>query len=465
MQRVETTILSHLLYSEDYLRKVYPFLKAEYFADPVDNKLFTTAAKFIDKYNQNPTKEAIQIALQNDRFVTEEIYESCMEELSEIEPSITTLDWVVDESEAFCKRQSVFNAVSKAISIIDGKDKEFTQEAIPTILQEALSVAFNTDVGHDYWADAGARFDAYSQVDERIPFRLSMLNKVTDGGVTKKSLTCILAPTGGGKSVFLCDWAAFLIESGYNVLYCTAEMAESRIAERVDANILDVSVSKLKHMERPVFVDRLEKMNAKAHGKLIIKEFPTSTCHVGHIRNVLDELEVKKKFKPDIILVDYLNIFVSQRYKSGGNHNSYTIVKSIAEEFRGMAVEYDVPVVTATQVNRGGMKNSDIDMEDTAESSGLIHVLDFFFALIPTEELDAVGQMMIKQLKNRWGDVNNYKRFVIGKLFDKMRLFDVDNPTAGMMQEAKTKATQEEQNPFKGVSSKFGGRDFGGISF
>ena len=469
MQRIEQTILSNLLYSEEYLRKCYPFLKSEYFTDQTDNRLFKVISKFIDGYNTTPTKEALEITLQNERDIREDQYESCVELLNDLEPSDTEFDWLIDESEAFCKRQAVFNAVTRAITIIDGKDKEFLPEAIPSILQEALAVAFNTDVGHDYFENSGDRFDYYNETEERLPFSLSMFNKITQGGPTKKSLTIFLAPTGGGKTVMLCNEAAFHVSIGKNVLYFTAEMADVRISERVDANILDVPVSELKHMKKNVFVDRLDVINKKTHGKLIVKEFPTASAHVGHLKSVLNDLKTKKNFVPDVIYVDYLAIFLSQRYKSGTNANSYTILKAVAEELRGLASEYNVPVITAQQVNRAGMSSSDIDMTDVSDSSGILFTADLILAITPTEELDEMGQTMIKQLKNRWGDISKFTRFVIGKDFSRMKFFDVDNPVAGMMQVAKEKEVAESKDQFNGFkpvkAAKIDGKNFDGIRY
>lgn len=467
MQRIEQTILSSLMFNEDYLRKCYPFLKAEYFSDPTDNKLFQTIAKYIENYNTNPSKEAIEITLQNDRSIKEELYDDCVTQLKDLEPSESGLDWIVDESEAFCKRQAVYNAVTKSINIIEGNDKEFLPDSIPTILQEALSVAFNTDIGHDYYEDAAKRFDFYNQEEERIPWKLDMLNKITQGGPTKKSLSCFIAPTGGGKTVMLCDSAAFHVSIGKNVLYFSAEMADMRISERIDANILDVQVTELKHMKKSIFVDRLDALNKKSRGRLIVKEFPTASAHVGHLKAVLNELRIKKNFIPDVIYVDYLNIFLSQRYKASSGANSYTIIKAVAEELRGMAVEYDVPVITATQVNRSGLTSTDIDMTDTSESTGLLFTVDFLLAMIPTEELDQMDQIMLKQLKNRWGDINIYKRFTVGKNFSKMTFYDIDNPVANMHKEAREKETSTKNDQFKNFTpskpGKFSGKDFSGI--
>jgi replicative DNA helicase len=472
MERIEKTILQSLIYNEEYMRKVFPFLKAEYFTDQIDGQMYKMIAKFIDTYNTVPSKEAIEISLQNDKSVGEDTYEACITELGEYSATETVNEFLFDETEKFCKDKAVFNAITRSIKIMDGKDKEIGQDGIPQLLQDALAVAFNSNVGHDYFADAEKRFEFYNKEEERIPFHLDLLNKVTKGGPPKKTLTCILAPTGAGKSLFMTDWASFLVSIGYNVLYITAEMAEERIAERNDANLLDVPLDSLKKMDRDQFLGRMNKIQSKTQGRLFIKEYPTSSAHVGHFKSLLNELKIKQKFVPDIIFVDYINICLSQRYKAGGNANSYTIVKATAEELRGMAVEYNVPVVTATQVNRDGMDSSDIDMTNTSESMGLPMSLDIFFALIPTEELEAMNQIMIKQLKNRFGDINYFKRFVVGIDRSRMRLYDVEAKaqegiTKDSNQQAKDKSAYESEDFKQALTAAKPkpGFDFGSIKF
>lgn len=432
------------------MRKVFPFLKGEYFTDPVDNQLFTTISGFIDKYSKCPSKEAISINLQGDKGVKETIFDGCMEDLAALEPTESDIEWLTDTTEKFCKDKALLNAISQSIQIIDGSDKKFVPEAIPTLLQEALAVAFNSNIGHDYFEDMDARYEYYNDETERIPFALNMLNKITKGGIPKKTLSCFLAPTGAGKTAFMTDWASYLVTLGYKVLYITAEMAEERIAERNDANLLDVPLDELKKLSKATFKSRLTKIHEKARGQLKIKEYPTSSAHAGHIDQLLSELKIKKGFVPDIIFVDYLNIMISMRFKAGGSANSYTIVKSIAEELRGLAVKHDVPIVTATQVNRAGFDNSDIDMTETSESIGLPATLDFYAALIPTEELEALGQIMFKQLKNRFGDINKPRRFVAGIDRSKMKLYDVDNKS----QETFEKKDEESQEDKAGYKSK-----------
>lgn len=448
--RIEKTILQNLIYNENYTRKVFPFLKPEYFTDPVDNQLFITIGSFIDKYNKCPSKEAIEIELQGDKRVGETVYAGCVEDLATLEESLSDADWLRDTTEKFCKDKALLIAISQAIQIIDGVDKKFVPEAIPTLLQEALAVAFNTNIGHDYFEQMEERFDFYNSTEERIPFALSMLNKVTKGGVPKKTLSCFLAPTGAGKTAFMTDWASYLISLGYNVLYVTAEMAEERIAERNDANLLDIPIDQLKTMAKPTFISRLKKLFEKNRGRLIIKEYPTSSAHAGHIDMLLNELKIKKNFIPDIIFVDYLNIMVSQRFKAGAGANSYTIVKSIAEELRGLAVRHNLPVITATQVNRAGFDNSDIDMTETSESIGLPATLDFYAALIPTEELEKLGQLMVKLLKNRFGSITHPRRFAVGIDRSRMKLYDLDETAQNRFD----KDDQEKQEDKQGYQSK-----------
>jgi replicative DNA helicase len=470
MERIEKTILQSLIYNEAYMRKVFPFLKSEYFTDQIDAKMFSTIAKFIATYNSCPSKEAIEISLQNDSTVGEDTYEQCINELREYSASESVDQFLIDETEKFCKDKAVFNAITRAIKVMDGKDKEVSKDGLPQLLQDALAVGFNTNVGHDYFEDAESRFEFYNKEEERIPFHLELLNKVTKGGPPKKTLTCVLAPTGAGKSLFMTDWASYLVSIGYNVLYITAEMAEERIAERNDANLLDVPLDQLKKMDKDAFLGRMGKIRAKTQGRMFIKEYPTSSAHVGHFKALLNELKIKQRFVPDIIFVDYINICLSQRYRAGGNANSYTIIKATAEELRGMAVEYNVPVVTATQVNRDGMDNSDIDMTNTSESMGLPMSLDIFFALIPSEELEKMNQIMIKQLKNRFGDINYYKRFVVGIDRSKMRLYDVETSAQDNIVDAtkeKERSAYESEN-FKAamVAAKpKTGFDFGSIKF
>ena len=424
--RLEKQILSNLILCEDYIRKTIAFLKEDYFLDAEFRLVFGTIQQHFQKYNQTPSKNALLISLQENRQVTEELYgksEELINSLNEIEPD---QDWLVDQTEKFCKDNAVYNAIMQSIQIIDGQDKLHTVDSLPSILSDALGVGFDNHVGHDYVADAELRYDFYHREEEKLPFDLDYFNKITEGGLSNKTLNVALAGTGVGKSLFMCHCAASCIAQGKNVLYITLEMAEERIAERIDANMMNVPITDLRDLSKKMFDDRVDKIKNKIDGRLIIKEYPTASAHVGHFRTLLEELKVKQDFKPDIIYVDYLNICVSQRLRGNVGANSYTIVKSIAEELRGLAVEFDVPIVTATQTTRGGYNNSDVDLTDTSESFGLPATADLMFALISTEELEQQGHIMVKQLKNRYSDPTRNKRFMIGVDRAKMRLYDLD---------------------------------------
>lgn len=408
------------------MRKVFPFLKVDYFTDSSDQAIFNEISSFINKYNECPSHDALTIQISNSNL-PEHIFEnveSSLAELQQYEPS--NMEWLVDQSEKFCKDKSVYNAILRSIQIIDGKDTTMSEDGIPSILQEALAVCFDTNIGHDYLESAESRWEFYHKDESRLPFDIDLLNKITNGGLPNKVLTCFLASTGVGKSLVMCHMATANLREGKNVLYITAEMAEERIAERIDANLLNVSLSELKDLPKAMFESRIEKIRDKTQGKLIIKEYPTAAAHAGHFEALLNELSLKKNFKPDVIYIDYLNICASSRYRAGNMVNSYTLIKSIAEELRGLAVKYDLPIITATQTNRNGANNSDIDITDTSESFGLPATVDVLLALVSTEELENQGQLMIKQLKNRFGDPNQYKRFVVGIDRSKMKLYNLD---------------------------------------
>ena len=423
--RIEETILSNLIKNEEYCRKVMPFIKSEYFADHKEAVIADTISTFFGEYNKPISKEILKIEIANRKDVNDK-------EVGEIDSYITNLsndpindDWLTENTEKFCKDKAVYNAILKGISIIDGRDKQHTQDAIPHILSDALAVCFDSHVGHDYIDDANSRFDFYHRVEEKVQFDLDMFNKITKGGLSKKTLNIALAGTGVGKSLFMCHMGASCLKQGNNVLYITMEMAEERIAERIDANLLNLTMDELKVVDRDIFDNRIQKLSKKTHGKFIVKEYPTAGAHAGHFRALLEELKMKREFVPDIIFIDYLNICASSRVKNA-QANSYTIVKSIAEELRGLAVEYNVPIVSATQTTRGGYNNTDVGLEDTSESFGLPATADFMFALISTEELENLGQIIVKQLKNRYNDPSFYKRFVVGIDRAKMRLYDVE---------------------------------------
>ncbi len=423
--RIETQILSNLVNNEEYVRKTIPFLKPDYFTETDDRIVYEKISQYVEKYNNPPSKSALLIALQDDRKISEDIYVQCETLINSLNATDTDQSWLVDETEKFCKDKAVFNAIMDAIQIIDGTDKERSKDSLPTLLSDALSVGFDNNIGHDYIEDADARFDFYNRVEEKIPFDLEFFNKITQGGLSNKSLNIALAGTGVGKSLFMCHMAAAAIEQGKNVLYITLEMSEEKIAERIDANLMNVPIQELSNLPKKMFDDRVNKIKSKIDGKLIIKEYPTASAHAGHFKALTQELKLKRSFSPDIIFIDYLNICSSSRFRTGSNANSYTIIKSIAEELRGLAVEQDLPIVSATQTTRGGYDNSDVSLTDTSESFGLPATADLMFALISTEELEAQQQIMVKQLKNRYNDINVNKRFMVGVDRSKMRLFDL----------------------------------------
>jgi len=424
--RIEQKILSNLIFDENYCRKVIPFIKKEYFADRKEVILADEIVSFFTKYNKPASKEILQIEVSNRKDLNDK-------ELAELGEFIGTLsqepvneDWMLEHTEKFCKDRAVYNGVLAAIRIIDGNDKQHTKDAIPSILSDALAVSFDNHIGHDYLDDHNERYDFYHRVEEKIAFDLDMFNKITKGGLSKKTLNIALAGTGVGKSLFMCHVGAGCLVQGKNVLYITMEMAEERIAERIDANLLNLTMDELKVIDRDIYESRIAKITSKTTGKLIVKEYPTAGAHSGHFRALLEELKLKREFKPDIIFIDYLNICASQRMKQGGSINSYTYIKSIAEELRGLAVEYNVPIVSATQTTRSGFTNSDPGLEDTSESFGLPATADFMFALVSNEELEGLNQIIVKQLKNRYNDPGFYKRFVIGVDRAKMKLYDVE---------------------------------------
>ena len=425
MNRLETTILSNLFFREEYARKALPFLKAEYFSKRIEQVLFGEIVQFVEKYNNLPTKETILIEVEKRKDINEEELSEIRDYVAGVSNENSDEQWLIDTTEKFCKDRAVHNAVLSGIKILDGKDKQHTPEAIPHILSEALAVSFDKSVGHDYLADAENRFEWYHTKEKRYQFDLDYMNRITKGGVPSKTLNIALAGTGVGKSLFMCHAASAYLQQGCNVLYVTLEMAEERIAERIDANLLDVSMEDLHVMPKDLYNNKIKKINAKTTGKLIIKEYPTASAHSGHFRSLLNELSLKKSFKPDIIFIDYLNICASSRFK-GGNISSYFYIKAIAEELRGLAVEFDVPIFSATQTTRTGFTSTDIGLEDTSESFGLPATADFMFALISNEELEALGQMKVKQLKNRYNDPSVNRAFIIGVDRSKMRLYDVN---------------------------------------
>ena len=424
---LEQTILSNLISSSDYTRKVIPYIKEEYFQDTTEKVVFKTISMYVDRYKSPPEdKEIIKLDLQK-ATLNEEQYKVAKEYVDNLSSDISEeqFEWLVDETEKWCKDKAIYNAILSGIHIIDGKSKDQTADAIPSILIDALSVSFDTHIGHDYMEQYEERYDYYHEVEEKVPFDLEFFNKITKGGLPNKTLNICLAGTGVGKSLFMCHVAAASLMMGKNVLYITLEMAEKKIAERIDANLMNISLTDLHDLPRRMYESRIEKIQKKTQGKLIIKEYPTASAHCGHFRSLHSELLLKKSFKPNIIFVDYINICASQRFRYGSNVNSYTYIKGIAEEMRGLAVELNVPFVSATQTTRQGFTSTDIGLEDTSESFGLPATADLMFALISTEELEGLNQMLVKQLKNRYNDPTVNKRFIIGVERAKMKLYDV----------------------------------------
>ena len=424
--RIETTILNNLLFNEEYSRKVIPFLNKKYFSSRGEAIVFEEIINFFEKYNKPITQEILAIEVGNRKDISDTDLKEQQKLIVDMKKQDTNEEWLLQETEQFCKKKAVYNAILDSIAIIDGRDKERQDDAIPSLLSDALGVSFDNHVGHSYLSDSDERYEFYHRVEEKIKFDLDMLNKITKGGLSNKTLNVILAGTGVGKSLFMCHCAAANLLDNKSVLYITMEMAEERIAERIDANLLNLSMDELKVVDKDIFDTRLDKVRKKSQGKLIIKEYPTAGAHAGHFRALLEELKLKQEFSPDIIYIDYLNICSSQRLRYGANVNSYTYVKTIAEELRGLAVEYNVPIVSATQTTRSGFTNSDPGLEDTSESFGLPATVDLMLALISTEELEELGQIMVKQLKNRYNDPSYYKRFVIGVDRSKMKLYDVE---------------------------------------
>jgi replicative DNA helicase len=424
--RIEKTILSNLIHNEEFCRKVVPFLKTEYFSDRKEAVIVSELIKFFIDYNKPATTEILAIEIGNRTDLNDKDIPELEVYINDLTSKETNVDWLLGETEKFCRDKAVYNAILHSIKIIDGGDKVNTKDSIPSILSDALAVSFDNHVGHDYIEDYDERYDFYHRIEEKIPFDLDMFNKITKGGLSKKTLNVVLAGTGVGKSLFMCHVAASTLMQGKNVLYITMEMAEERIAERIDANLMNIGMDELKIIDKDLYSSRFSKVSKKTQGKLIIKEYPTAGAHAGHFKALMEELKQKKKFVPDMVIIDYLNICSSSRMKQGANVNSYTYIKSIAEELRGLAVEYAVPILSATQTTRSGFSNTDVELTDTSESFGLPATVDFMFALISSEELEALNQLLVKQLKNRYGDPAYYKKFVIGVDRSKMKLYNLE---------------------------------------
>jgi replicative DNA helicase len=426
MEQVEFLILRNLLYNEEYLRKVLPFIKSEYFEDANQKIVFEEIVSFVQEYNKLATKEILCIEVENRKDITDTSFKEIVHLIDNLNDVPIEMNWIVDTTEKWCRDRAIYLALMESIHIADGKDEKKNRDSIPSILSDALAVSFDNHVGHDYLEDYEQRYESYHKKEEKIEFDLEFFNKITKGGLPNKTLNIALAGTGVGKSLFMCHVAASVLLQGKNVLYITLEMAEERIAERVDANLLNVPIQEISELPRQIFENKVTNLAKKTQGTLIIKEYPTASAHSGHFKSLLNELALKKSFKPDIIFIDYLNICASSRYKGNLSVNSYSYIKAIAEELRGLAVEFNVPIVSATQTTRSGYGSSDVELTDTSESFGLPATADLMFALISTEELEGLGQILVKQLKNRYNDPTIHKRFVIGIDRAKMRLYDCE---------------------------------------
>ncbi len=455
-ESTEALILRNLIYNEEYARRVLPYLQAAYFADKVERTLFETIAAFIIEYNNRPSKEAVVILLNDNSTLSEDEFKKAnaiLKHCEEQKDETNTEEWLLDHAEQFCKDKAIYNAIMESIHIIDGKKEKLTRNAIPEILSEALSISFDPHIGHDFIEDSDDRYEFYHSVEAKVPFDLEYFNKVTNGGLSNKTLNICMAGTGVGKSLFMCHYAASALADGKNVLYITCEMAEERIGERIDANLMGLNIDDVRELPKTLYDKKMERIKQKCKGKLIIKEYPTATANVTHFRHLLSELRLKKNFKPNIIFIDYLNICASARFSANANVGMYTYIKAIAEEIRGLAVEVNVPIVSATQTNRAGFGSSDVGLEDTSESFGLPATADFMFAMIRTDDMDALGQVLFKQLKNRYNDVASNRKFVVGIDRSKMKLFDV----AQVAQATLTDAGQTDES---GGGTGFRSKDF-----
>jgi len=454
-ERIEETILRNLIYNEQYYRKVVPFIKADYFQEYHEKIVFEEIADFSAKYDKVPTKEVLTINLQNRGDLTEETFKDSVQGINSLSDDWVDYDWLLDATEKWCQDRAIYLALMQSIKIADGGDKKFTKGAIPSILQDALAVSFDEHIGHDYIEQSSDRYEFYHRKEEKIPFDLEKFNFITKGGLPNKTLNIALAGTGVGKSLFMCHMAGSALTQGYNVLYITCEMAEEKIAERIDANLLNVSVKDIMELPEVLFNSKVNEISRKTQGKLIIKEYPTASAHAGHFKALLSDLKLKKDFTPDLIFVDYLNICASVRYK-GAVVNSYTYVKAIAEELRGLAVESNLPIISATQTTRSGYGNSDPDLTDTSESFGLPATADFMFALISTEELEQQGRILVKQLKNRYNDPTASRKFILGIDRSKMRLYDVaDDSSAITIEDEEVGETLQQFSQTQNRLSKF----------
>ena len=452
MDKVEFLILSNLIFNKEYVSKVIPFIKTDYFEDLAKKVIFEEISTFIQEYDKDISKEIVLIELENRSDLTEETYKQCVHIIDCLEEISSEIQWLIDTTEKWCKERAIYLALMEAIQIADGNDEKKTRDAIPSILQDALSVGFDSHVGHDYLDDYQERYEFYRKKEDRVEFDLEYFNKITKGGLPNKTLNIALAGTGVGKSLFMCHVASSVLLQGRNVLYITMEMAEERIAERIDANLLNINIKDISEVPKAIFDSKLTHIAEKTQGTLIIKEYPTASAHAGHFKALLNELQLKKSFRPDIIFIDYLNICASSRYRGNSTVNSYSYIKAIAEELRGLAVEANVPIVSATQTTRSGYGSSDVELTDTSESFGLPATADLMFALISTDELEELGQIMVKQLKNRYNDPTMYKRFVLGIDRAKMRLFDVEQDSNAPKEEEYEYTESKLNKTFEGFT-------------
>ena len=426
MERIELLILRNLIYNEEYTRKVIPFIKDDYFEEQNQKIIFQEISSFIQEYNKLATKEILSIEVEKRNDINDTNFKEVVDIISSLEDEVGEIEWLIDSTEKWCRDRAIYLALMESIQLADGKDDTKGRDAIPTILSDALAVSFDSHVGHDYLIDYEERYESYHRKEDKIPFDLEFFDKITKGGIPNKTLNIALAGTGVGKSLFMCHFASSVLLQGKNVLYITLEMAEEKIAERIDANLLNINIQDITDLPKVMYENKVTSVSKKTQGSLIIKEYPTAAAHSGHFKGLLNELALKKSFRPDIIFIDYLNICASSRYRGNSNVNSYSYIKAIAEELRGLAVEANLPIVSATQTTRSGFASSDVDLTDTSESFGLPATADLMFALISTEELESINQILVKQLKNRYNDPTIHKRFVVGIDRAKMRLYDCE---------------------------------------
>lgn len=459
---LETTILSNLILNEEYYRKVYPYLKPDYFEDTHHQKVYSTICEYVEKYSEPPSKEALSLCLDKRTDLNEDAYKGVQELVQGLSLDVdTNTNFLIDETEKFCQDRDLFNSVRKSIMILEGQGGDMDKGEIPKILADSLGISFDSSIGHDFLEQNDDRYDYYHKKEERIPFDIELMNKITKGGLPRKSMTVLLATTGGGKSLVKCHMASSMLMHGKNVLFITMELAEEEVARRIDANIMDITLDEVSEIPRDVFEKRIARYRSKTPGKLIIKEYPTGSAHVGHFRHLLNELKMKKNFVPDVVFVDYLNICASSRVKGAAAANSYTLVKSIAEEVRGLAMENNCAVVTSSQFNRDGYGNSDVDLTNTSESMGITHTADAIFGLITSEQLDSLNQLMIKQLKNRWGDLSYYRRFLVGIDRAKMKIYDLEESVQQTIHQDSGDIKKQDDDVAVFDKSDFGVRQLG----